>query len=441
MKNKKLEKYRKKLIALSAIATISVAASGCDSYNSIPYDIKSLDQTNNISAGEIINSLKSDTEYKINEKYDFVDDVLSQIGKIALLKVGIYNDNNELEYGFIDPFTREEIIKIGYTELKSFNYYIDNEYKAFMAVFYKNGEIDILDIDTLKLERRIIKDDEEIIENQNNTIISLEQEKASLEQEKANLQEQLNKLKETPEPETASENLNSDNINDLSSDGAVQLFYENGVLKVDSIGQPYYLQYYDDYYGGPDDNGERDGYVQEIVKNGKKYLVDANDFSKVLLSDYESLGEPRYLKYYDHENGGPDENNYSCNHNGDGYVQEIVKNGKKYLVDANDFSKVLLSDYESLGEPKYLKYYDCENGGTDKNNFRCNHNGDGYVQEIIKNGKKYLVDANNFSLVLASDYTLIDQNNLNTTILFADGHTEVYANKDFKPNKSYVLTK
>ena len=172
MKNKKLEKikkYRKKLIALSAIATISVAASGCDSYNSMTYDIISLDQTNNISAGEIINSLKSDAEYKIYEKYDFVDDVLSQIGKIALLKVGIYNDNNELEYGFIDPFTREEIIKIGYNKLEKFGYYIGEDYKSFIVVFYKNGEIDLLDYGTLKLERKIIKDDEENLDIALNT--------------------------------------------------------------------------------------------------------------------------------------------------------------------------------------------------------------------------------------------------------------------------------
>ncbi len=328
---------------------------------------------------------------------------------------------------------------------------------------------------------------EEIIENQNNTISSLEQEKANLEQEKAKLQEQLNKLKETSEPETASENLNSDNINDLSSDGAVQLFYENGVLKVDSIGQPYYLKYYKDYNGGSD-TGDNAGYVQELIKDGKKYLVDANDFSKVLLSDYESLGAPYYLKYYDEHNGGPDNNNvngdgfvqeivksgkkylvdandfskvllsdyeslgapyylkYYDEHNGgpdnndvngDGFVQEIVKNGKKYLVDANDFNQVLLSDYESLGAPYYLKYYDEHNGGPDNNDV----NGDGFVQEIIKDGKKYLIDANDFCGILASDYTSIVQNNLNTTIVFADGHTEVYANKDFKPEKSDVLVR
>ncbi len=176
---------------------------------------------------------------------------------------------------------------------------------------------------------------EEVIENQNNTISSLEQEKtnleqqkAKLEQEKAKLQEQLNKLTATPEPTQIpapevvnEENSNSDNLNNLTSDAAIHLFYENGVLKVDSIGEPY------------------------------------------------------YLKYYSYVNGGPDTGS-----------------------------------------------------------------GPGYVQEIVKNGKKYLVDANDFSIVLASDYKSITQNDLNTTIEFADGHTEVYANKDFKPSRSYVLT-
>ena len=291
---------------------------------------------------------------------------------------------------------------------------------------------------------------EEVIENQNNTISSLEQEKtnleqqkAKLEQQKANLQEQLNKLTATPEPtvtpeSTATpepevvneENSNSDNLNDLSTDAAIHLFYENGVLKVDSIEEPYYLKYYSKTNGGPDAGEAGRGYVQEIVKNGKKYLVDANDFSKVLLSDYDKIGTPYYLKYYSKTNGGPD-----AGEAGRGYVQEIVKNGKKYLVDANDFSKVLLSDYDKIGTPYYLKYYSKTNGGPD-----AGEAGRGYVQEIVKNGKAYLVDANDFSIVLASDYKSISQNDLNTTIVFADGHTEVYVNKDFKTSKSYVLT-
>ena len=266
---------------------------------------------------------------------------------------------------------------------------------------------------------------EEIIENQNNTI-------SSLEQEKANLQEQLNKLTEAPEPETARENLN-DNMNNLSSDGAVQLFYENGVLKVDSIGQLCYLKYYDEHNGGPD-TGDNAGYVQELIKDGKKYLVDANDFSKVLLSDYEKINKPYHLKYYDAYFGGPDESK-TANCDG-GYVQEIIKDGKKYLIDAN-FSKVLLSDYEKINKPYHLKYYDANFGGPDESK-SANYDG-GYVQEIIKDEKKYLVDANDFTIILASDYKSVIQNEIHIIVTYNDGHQEVYANRDFKPTKSKVL--
>ena len=83
-----------------------------------------------------------------------------------------------------------------------------------------------------------------------------------------------------------------------------------------------------------------------------------------MLSDYEKINKPYHLKYYDANFGGPDESK-SANYDG-GYVQEIIKDGKKYLVDANDFSKVLLSDYEKINKPYHLKYYDADFGGPDE---------------------------------------------------------------------------
>lgn len=167
----------------------------------------------------------------------------------------------------------------------------------------------------------------------------------------------------------------------------------------DSISEPFYLKYYDGSHGGAD-FGDGAGYVHEIeYNNGYKELVDANNFL-VLLSDYSSIGEPYYLKYYDSSYGGPDIGG------GAGYVQQITKsNGYRELVDANNF-KVILNDYDYFFKPYYLESYDSKYGGLDDGP------GAGYVLEITKDGKKYIVDANDFTILLDPESNSISKSDM-----------------------------
>lgn len=201
----------------------------------------------------------------------------------------------------------------------------------------------------------------------------------------------------------------------------------------DSVSDKFYLKYYDSFNGG-NDTGTDAGYVVEAKKDDKKLLVDATDYDKVLLDNFDEIKDTFYYKYYDTYYGGSDNVNVKSN----GYVTEIIIDNKKYLFDANDFSKLLLVDYESIGEPFYLKYYDTYYGGQDNVNTKSN----GYVVEIIKNGIKYLVDANDFSQVLLENYdkiTLLQDDVIK--IDYTDGRVEEKSSKSLKTAKSLVLKK
>lgn len=201
----------------------------------------------------------------------------------------------------------------------------------------------------------------------------------------------------------------------------------------DSVSDKFYLKYYDSYNGGTD-KGTDAGYVVETKKDDKKLLVDATDYDKILLDNFDEIKDTFYYKYYDTYYGGNDDTNVKSN----GYVTEIIINNKKYLFDANDFSKLLLVDYESIGEPFYLKCYDTYYGGVDNVNTKSN----GYVVEITKNGIKYLVDANDFSQVLLEDYdkiTLLQDEIIK--IEYKDGRVEEKNSKSLTTNKSLVLKK
>ena len=200
----------------------------------------------------------------------------------------------------------------------------------------------------------------------------------------------------------------------------------------DSVGEKFYLKHYDSYNGGSD-KGTDAGYVVEAKKDDKKLLVDATEYDKILLHDFDEIKDTFYYKYYDTYYGGKDNVDVKSN----GYVTEIIINGKKYLFDANDFSKLLLVDYESIGEPFYLKCYDTYYGGYDNVNDKSN----GYVVEIIKNGIRYLVDANDFSQVLIENYKSISTNEDKIIIEYYDGRVEEKNSKSLKSAKSLILKK
>ena len=116
----------------------------------------------------------------------------------------------------------------------------------------------------------------------------------------------------------------------ISSDEAKELFYQDEKLNVDS----YRTLYSASWKHGVDNC---DGNIAIIIKDDKKYVVDANDFTKVYLTDYDTC-KLFYDQNWDQEYGGPDS---------DGRVAQIVKDDKKYLVDSKNFSTVYLSDYYS----------------------------------------------------------------------------------------------
>lgn len=200
----------------------------------------------------------------------------------------------------------------------------------------------------------------------------------------------------------------------------------------DSVGEKFYLKHYDSFNGGSD-TGTDAGYVVEAKKDDKKLLVDATQYDKILLDGFDEIKDTFYYKYYDIYYGGKDNVDVKSN----GYVTEVIIDNKKYLFDANDFSKLLLVDYESIGEPFYLKCYDTYYGGYDNINDKSN----GYVVEIIKNGIRYLVDANDFSQVLIENYTSISTNEDKIIIEFTDGRVEEKDSKSLKSAKSLILKK
>ena len=203
----------------------------------------------------------------------------------------------------------------------------------------------------------------------------------------------------------------------IDSKIANELFYNNKILNVDSVSNNYYAWKLNSFFGGPDN----DGYVCEIIKDGKKYLVDASDFTKVYLSDYDQINSPYYEYTLNAYFNGPDN---------DGYVCEIIKDGKKYLVDASDFTRVYLAEYDQIDSPYYEHTLNTYSGGPDN---------DGQVREIIKDGKKYLVDASDFTKIYAVDFDYISENKI--YMKHASGEVDVQNVKGYKPEKSHVLTK
>ena len=159
--------------------------------------------------------------------------------------------------------------------------------------------------------------------------------------------------------------------------------------------------------------------VRTIYKDGEKYLVDANDICHVYLADYTSYGGSYYDKYKDL------------------YYYVVLKNDMYYFVNAEDFSIILgdIEDYSNR-EGYYLSNYDYKNGGLDNNSEYS-----GYVKEVVCDGIRYLVDAEDSTKIIAYGFEDITEKNDKIIFNCPDGNVQVLSKKDLLITKSDILTK
>lgn len=197
----------------------------------------------------------------------------------------------------------------------------------------------------------------------------------------------------------------------LTEEEAKILFYENGELIVDEIGEPYEAFHYENTY------------VRKILKDGKKYLVDADNICKVLLCNYDNYGRVFYNPYYT-----------------DGiikglYYYVVLKDDKHYIVNAKNFN-IIITNYESFlleYHTFYLMNYDHKHGGNDLGEFA------GYITEITKNGIKYLTDAQDYSQILVSDYKEVTNCTEGILVTYPDNSQIVIPKEEFVPQKSDIM--
>lgn len=162
------------------------------------------------------------------------------------------------------------------------------------------------------------------------------------------------------------------------------------------------------------DDKENAGYVREFtMADGSKSLVDASTF-EVILSGYKSHSKAIEIEELNGKNGGYDNEKNDFN----GYVFEVIDaDGVKHLHDKSNPDKILISGYKSIGKAFYLSAYDKANGGIDGANKETN----GYVREIIlSNDEKILVDANNFTDVLLRGYKSVESNESGIIVTYLD---------------------
>ena len=263
----------------------------------------------------------------------------------------------------------------------------------------------------------------------NDDISGLETAYEKLNEQIVSLQSQLDELTKIEETQPKKNKTGILDLGIIDAETARNLFYSDGLLTVDSISNSFPLS-------GADHNfdpvsGVKGFRVCEIEKDGVKYLVAEEDYTRVLLSDYESVSHMMHLRFYSYRDGGPDSGS------SDGWVYEIVKDGVKYLVDANDWTKVLLTDCDIIVYEMRLFGYDFVSGGTDTGE------GQGYVSIIEKEGIKYLVDANDFTKILAIDFDHVTSKRvdgeLKIVITYHSGKEESYEPSEFKPIESDIL--
>ncbi len=157
--------------------------------------------------------------------------------------------------------------------------------------------------------------------------------------------------------------------------------------------------------------------VRNIYKDGKKYLVDANDICKVYLADYESYGGAYYDKYKDL------------------YYYAVLKNNMDYYIDAKDFS-IILGDMEAYSNIYYLSNYDFKNGGLDNDSEYS-----GYVMEVVYDGIRYLVDAEDSTKIIAYGFEAVTEENDKIIFTYSDGNTQVLSKKNLLITETDFLTK
>ncbi len=300
--------------------------------------------------------------------------------------------------------------------------------------------------------------------------------------------EETEELKDTTEVEETDELEDATELEETEDLEKITEVEETKQINFDCISGPYVIKGYDNY-------------VMIAVKNWKRYLIDADDFSKVLLSDFDYIGRAKYLDNYDTKNGG---NSVSGEYSG--YVRAIWKNDTPYIVDVNDFTKILATDafvisdegedihvehrdgtesiiskenfvawnssiltdtdgllkpdeeYENKHEevintihtrtpidfddssllisaPFYFEKYDSAYGGLDD---------DGYLMNVYMDGEEYLVDASDFTVF---DYDancayLVSGDNDNIIIRYYDEKTDnVIPQKQFSSTGEHILTK
>lgn len=201
---------------------------------------------------------------------------------------------------------------------------------------------------------------------------------------------------------------------------------------------------------------------KQLEINGVKYLVDANNESKVFVSGYDWLGYPYYLYGYDKANGGIDpESEFS------GWVIPVYKNiGREdpvideiydgfapnytfNLYDFETFKPLIIEavpdvDFGSYGTDcfgtpgpivsRYVRNYDPAQGGKDKGG-----TGAGYVIDVSKWQTNYLVDVNDFETIIASEYDSFWSDDSVVAQLYTDGKAEYLTTQNINPTKSDIL--
>lgn len=168
-------------------------------------------------------------------------------------------------------------------------------------------------------------------------------------------------------------------------------------------------------------------YVREKITCDGKILVDALDTNKILYNNYEKIGTPEGFKYYSSRYNGVD----NGPKNSDGLVRQIIlKDGTKRLVDADDLDKILIQGYDQISEPFLLECYSAYYGGNDDREAFSS----GMVMEItMKDGRRYLVDANDFSQVIVENYESFEIHNNELLVKYHDGTKKTFSQEDLKP--------
>lgn len=311
---------------------------------------------------------------------------------------------------------------------------------------------------------------------------ALEEKNKELDAINSALEEQSKKL------QAEVQILQPQELNKINQQKAIRLFYKDGVLNVDSLSDSFKITVFGksyishDWAGYPLDNFayqyiEYDKLFRQITKDGLNYLVDANDFSMVYLSNYQNIFYGYYYPYYDQNLGGKDNRS---DFNGYVLVVETAKNTFS-LYDLESFDLILsncyfyhdynndrfdedryftkvydvnyagryivehyghANDNELLLHPKlkpkidYIPIYDAKNGGTDEKNV-----GSGYVTEFIKDGINNLVDVNDFTKILAYNYEKLSWDDGIITITYKDGVVEKYTSDTFEAIENDILTR